>query len=130
VSASHVVLAERPGGFGTLNIGNPDRPFHRPGEVEAANVTGGAGSGVVNLFSGLTPARFPVTMNGRLMVNKFGRGMLELSGSNDYEGITDVREGTLRAGVPHAFSPASAYVVAPGAMLDMGLYDQTVAALD
>ena len=58
-----------------------------------------------------------------------GSGTTVLSGSNSYTGTTLISAGTLQAGAAKAFSASSAHVVAAGATLDTGGFNQTVAAL-
>src|SRR5262245_19036813 len=60
---------------------------------------------------------------------KIGTGTLTLSGANTYTGPTAVNAGTLQAGAVNAFSSASAFTVASGAILDLAGFDQTVGSL-
>src|SRR5262249_35861949 len=55
---------------------------------------------------------------------KIGTGTLTLSGANTYTGPTAVNAGTLQAGAVNAFSSASAFTVASGAILDLAGFDQ------
>lgn len=64
-------------------------------------------------------------------LTKMGTGSLTLSSiENNYNGTTEVREGTLRAGAANTFSPYSAHNVAAGARLDLAGHDQTLARLN
>ncbi len=63
-------------------------------------------------------------------LTKEGAGTLTLSDNNVYGGTTTVGQGRLLAGVTNAFSPNSAHVVAPGAVLDTAGLNQVVAGLD
>ena len=76
---------------------------------------------------------FTATLTGAITgpgdLSKIGSGTLILSGANTYTGATAVTEGTLRAGVPNTFSPASAHSVASGATLDLAGFSQSIAAL-
>src|SRR5215475_9197643 len=60
---------------------------------------------------------------------KIGTGTLTLSGANTYTGPTAVNAGILQAGAVNAFSSASAFTVASGAILDLAGFDQTVGSL-
>ncbi|WP_239142775.1 autotransporter outer membrane beta-barrel domain-containing protein [Variovorax sp. WS11] len=76
---------------------------------------------------------FTATLSGAITgpgdLSKIGSGTLILSGANTYTGATAVTEGTLRAGAPNTFSPASAHSVAAGATLDLAGFSQGIAAL-
>lgn len=100
------------------------------------------------LVSGFVPGSFQLATGGmRLDSNGFdvtvasvlsgpgglakeGAGTLTLSENNVYGGTTTVGQGRLLAGVTNAFSPNSAHVVAPGAVLDTAGLNQVVAGLD
>ena len=69
----------------------------------------------------------PITGIGSLA--KIGDGTLTLSGPGTYPGPTFVGAGTLQAGIVDAFSPNSAYVLAPGATLDLNNRNQTIGSL-
>ena len=60
---------------------------------------------------------------------KLGTGELELAGTNSYTGSTRVQAGRLKAASAGAFAPLSGVVVAAGAQLDIGAWDQTIGAL-
>ena len=62
-------------------------------------------------------------------LTKTGAGMLTLSGAGTYLGPTFVNAGTLQAGIVNAFAPGSAYTVAPGAVLDLNSFNQTIGSL-
>ncbi|MCJ2077064.1 autotransporter-associated beta strand repeat-containing protein [Methylobacterium sp. E-016] len=62
-------------------------------------------------------------------LTKGGPGTLTLSGANSYTGPTLVQAGTLAGGAANAFSAASAFTVAGGAVLDLGGFGQTIASL-
>ena len=100
------------------------------------------------LVSGFVPGSFQLATGGmRLDSNGFdvtvasvlsgpgglakeGAGTLTLSDNNVHGGTTTVGQGRLLAGVTNAFSPNSAHVVAPGAVLDTAGLNQVVAGLD
>jgi outer membrane autotransporter protein len=60
---------------------------------------------------------------------KVGTGTLTLSGANTYTGPTAVNAGTLQAGAVNAFSSASAFTVASGAIVDLAGFNQTIGSL-
>ena len=62
-------------------------------------------------------------------LTKTGSGTLILTGANTYSGATAVAAGTLQAGAANSFSPASAFGVASGAILDAAGHNQSVASL-
>jgi hypothetical protein len=69
----------------------------------------------------------PITGAGGL--TKVGAGTLSLGGINTYLGATEVDAGFLAADASGALSPNSAFTVASGAVLDLGLHDQTIGSL-
>jgi outer membrane autotransporter protein len=62
-------------------------------------------------------------------LTKVGSGTLTLSGANTYTGPTMVNAGTLQAGAVNAFSSASAFTLASGAILDLAGFNQTIGSL-
>jgi outer membrane autotransporter protein len=60
---------------------------------------------------------------------KAGAGTLTLAAENAWSGGATVAAGTLQAGAPGAFSPASRFAVADGAILDLNGFSQTVSGL-
>lgn len=85
-----MVLAQSAGSTGTLNIGAGDTV----GTLEAASITGGLGTAVVN-FNHTGTVSFAPTLAGNLSVTKSGDGRLILSEANTYTGNTSVNDGTL-----------------------------------
>ena len=81
------------GSGGTLNIGAGGGA----GTLEAAEVSGGAGSATVN-FHHTGSLAFAPRLTGSLAVTKSGAGTAILAGSNTYNGGTLVSGGTLGAG--------------------------------
>src|SRR5262245_61996504 len=65
--------------------------------------------------------------SGRL--RKISAGTLTLTGGSNYSGRTEVNAGTLQAGAVNAFSSASAFAVAAGAVLDLNNLNQTIGSL-
>lgn len=62
-------------------------------------------------------------------LTKIGLGTLSLSGTGTYTGETHVNAGVLQAGATGAFSSASAFTVASGAILDLNGFDQAIGSL-
>lgn len=60
---------------------------------------------------------------------KVGTSELELAGTNSYTGLTRVEAGRLKAASAGAFAPLSGVVLAAGAELDIGAWDQTIGSL-
>ena len=68
-------------------------------------------------------------ISGTGSLTKAGLGTLTVTGSSTYSGATSVNMGILQAGAANAFSPNSAYTVAPGATLALAGFDQTTGSL-
>jgi YVTN family beta-propeller protein/autotransporter-associated beta strand protein len=69
------------------------------------------------------------TISGPGSLTKIGLGILTLSGSSTYTGATNVNAGALQAGAVNAFSPFSAFTVAPGATLALNNFNQSIGSL-
>jgi autotransporter-associated beta strand protein len=69
------------------------------------------------------------TIGGPGSLTKIGAGTLTLSGISTYTGATNVNVGTLQAGAVNAFSPFSAFTVAPGATLALNNFNQSIGSL-
>jgi fibronectin-binding autotransporter adhesin len=126
-------------GLGTLTL-SQDSTYTGDTTISAGNLqlgTGGTqGSVVGNIID-----------NGVLQINRSnsltlggnisgtgqlwqqGSGTTILAGSNNYQGITLVESGTLKAQGANKFSAASTHIVSSGATLDTGGDSQTVGAL-
>ncbi|MGJ5205591.1 autotransporter domain-containing protein [Bradyrhizobium sp. HKCCYLR20261] len=74
-------------------------------------------------------AVFSGTISGNGTFVKSGPGLLTLSGTNTYSGLTIVDGGTLRAGAAGAFAPLSSFEVDSGTTLDLNGFNQTIASL-
>ncbi|HEY7979082.1 MAG TPA: autotransporter domain-containing protein [Rhizomicrobium sp.] len=62
-------------------------------------------------------------------LDKTGNGTLVVTTAVAYTGTTDVEAGTLRAGVANAFASSSNIIVAQGATLDLGGFNQSATEL-
>ena len=93
--ADTIFLADQNGGPGTLNIGAFGGGT-TAGTLNAANVTDGSGTGVVN-FNQTDTITFAPQITGSISVNQLGSGTTIFSGFNwnDYTGPTNIRNGTL-----------------------------------
>lgn len=94
-----------------------------------AIVLSGVGDPIVDTGS------FDGTLSGAIsgagFLTKQGTGTLTLTSTgNNYNGATDVAQGTLKAGAANTFSSASAHTVAAGAVLDLAGYNQTLTSLN
>ena len=85
-----LTLASHAGSTGTLNLGTGGAA----GILNAAVVTGGAGTAVVN-FNHTGDYTFAPALSGTLGVNKLGSGTTNLTGSNTYTGPTTIQSGAL-----------------------------------
>jgi outer membrane autotransporter protein len=95
-----------------------------------------AGAGAVTLGAGTlttgsdgSSTAFSGAISGTGGLTKAGAGIFTLSGANAYGGATTVTGGTLRAGAAGAFSAASAFTVAAGAVLDLAGLNQSIGSL-
>ncbi len=118
-----VTLASASGSTGTLTIGLG------AGTLDAAEVTGGDGIATVVFSHDETGYTFAPDITGSISLVQSGNGRTILTGANTYVGTTDVTAGTLAAGAEGAFSAASDFTVASGAVLDLSGFSQTVASL-
>jgi autotransporter-associated beta strand protein len=88
--AGNLTVAVNTSSTGILNIGNGSTV----GNLQAARVTAGNGTAIVNFNHSGTHAFSPI-MEGNLAVNKLGAGTTTLSGNNTYTGGTFITSGTL-----------------------------------
>ena len=110
-----LTLASTAGSRGTLNLGTGGAP----GTLQAAAVSGGAGTAAVVFNHTSGSHAFAPRLTGTLSVTHAGPGRTLLSASNSHVGATTVSAGTLEIGNPAALS-ASAVTVAAGARLAVG----------
>jgi autotransporter-associated beta strand protein len=89
---------------------------------------GPAGALTIAQLTAATLGATAITGPGAL--EKRGPATLTLAAPLAHTGPTRVLEGTLLAGAANVFSASSAHAVAAGATLDLGGFNQTVAALD
>ena len=93
-----------------------------------------SGSGAIDLgdnallISGPDSTSYSGTISGTGGLALFG-GVLNLSGSNSYTGLTQVSGGTLQLGADNAISDASTVLVASGASFDLNGFNDTVGGL-
>jgi outer membrane autotransporter protein len=80
-------------------------------------------------FAQPTDATYSGLLSGTGGIEKTGAGTLTLAKAQAITGTTTVSAGTLKAGAADTFSAGSAHVVAAGATLDTGGFNQTVASL-
>lgn len=130
VVSGPIKIANNAGSTGTLSIGSAAAdPATAPGTLTATSISFGAGTGtlIFNHTSGSYVFAPAVSGNGSVQVLA---GTTTLTGTNTYSGTTRVAAGTLRAGADNTWSASSAHVVAAGAVLDTGGFNQRVASLD
>jgi autotransporter-associated beta strand protein len=91
--SGNVTIGVDTGSSGTLNIGTGSTV----GTMQAARVTGGNGTAVVNFNHTVASHTFSPILAGSLAVNKLGNGTTALTGNNTYTGGTTISSGTLWA---------------------------------
>jgi autotransporter-associated beta strand protein len=96
----------------------------------------GTGGATVNLGTHIlttggndTSTTYAGLITGSGGLTKVGLGTLTLSGTSIYGGATNINAGVLAGGLPNALSQFSAFVIANGALLDIGVADQTIGSL-
>lgn len=117
-------------GTGTLAMA-PGTTLDFNGDYTVANQITLTGDPTINVNAGLSDTLTGSISDGASpgTLDKTGGGTLTLANLNTYTGATNVMAGTLRAGAAGAFSTASAFSVANGALLDLNGISQTVASL-
>ncbi|TNV21703.1 transporter [Buttiauxella sp. B2] len=126
-------------GLGTLTL-SQDSTYTGDTTIRAGNLQLGTGSTQGSVIANIID-------NGVLQINRSnsltlggnisgtgqlwqqGSGTTILAGSNNYQGITLVENGTLKAQGVNKLSAASTHIVSSGATLDTGGDNQTVGAL-
>lgn len=88
--------------------------------------SGGGGFDIVDPTNTFAVATALTGVGG---LSKIGAGALTLLGANTYSGATTVSAGTLQQGATGAFSNASAFTVATGAVLDLKSYAAAIGSL-
>jgi len=91
--SGNITIAYEAASTGTLNLGNGSTV----GSLQAARVTGGNGTAVVN-FNHTGNYTFAPILAGNLSVNKYGNGNTTLSGANTYTGTTTINAGSIVLG--------------------------------
>jgi outer membrane autotransporter protein len=112
----------------SLTFDNGTLRYMSAAELNLDAVTLAAGGATVDTHGFDVSLGAPVSGVGAL--SKVGDGILTLVGANTYSGDTTVAAGTLQAGAAAAFSAASNFTVAGGAVLDLNGFNQTVAGLN
>jgi autotransporter-associated beta strand protein len=87
------------------------------------------GSATLSTGGDNTNTNYSGGISGTGGLTKIGTGAFTLSGSTTYSGATNVNVGTLQAGAVNAFSPSSAFTIAPGATLDLNNFNQSIGSL-
>ena len=87
--AGAVTLAQNAGSFGTLNIGNGGGA----GTLNAASITGGAGTATINFNHSDAAYTFAPQIAGNIALNKLGTGTTILTGDNTFTGLTTISGG-------------------------------------
>ena len=99
------------GSSGTLNLGTGGAA----GTLNAASVSGGDGTAVVN-FNHTGSLNFTPTLDGSLSVNHIGPGTTTLTAANTYTGTTSVLGGTLEL----SFGAVTANIISSNSALTLG----------
>ncbi|WP_230771226.1 autotransporter outer membrane beta-barrel domain-containing protein [Comamonas koreensis] len=101
-----------------------------PGNLQADIFFGENGLGVLNIAQNFTTGgyRFSQTIIGRGTVNIFN-GTTTFAREYDYEGSTNVKSGTLRAGHDNSFSRNSDFTVDNNGTLDTDTFNPTTGSL-
>ena len=111
----NVTIALETTSSGTLNLGIGSTV----GTLQAARVTGGNGTSVVN-FNHSGNHSFSPIMEGNLSVNKLGSGTTTLSGNNTHAGGTSIQNGTLSVQAPMALGSGNVSLSAGSLLVASG----------
>lgn len=120
------------------NLGDVEGDLTFAGGVLHTTASFATGAGRNIVFEGdgafLTDAGTTLTLDGTISGpgdwTKAGTGAVLLTGAASNDGTTTIAQGMLRAGAANVFSANSGYLVEEAGTLDLGGFDQTVAALD
>jgi autotransporter-associated beta strand protein len=133
-----VTLGSTATGVGTLNIGAQwGYTAASGGTLNAATVTTGAGSGILEFNTTGSPCYFTrsglsggaaIAITGSTQVTNTA-GYNVLSGADTYSGLTSILGGTLADGAANAFSPNSSVSFYSGSNLNVN-FNETVAGLN
>ncbi|WP_143684888.1 autotransporter outer membrane beta-barrel domain-containing protein, partial [Variovorax sp. KK3] len=117
-------------GTGTLSMDDHTTLAFAADGIHLANAIAFTGNNDPVFDTGSHTVTITGGIAGAADLTKAGSGTLVLGAANNsYRGATTIAEGTLAAGAPNAFSPASAHVVAAGATLDLAGYSQSLASV-
>jgi autotransporter-associated beta strand protein len=105
---------------GTLQLGNGGTTGSIVGSVL------NDGNFAVDLSNTYT---FAGNISGTGSFQQLGTGTTVFTGTNTYSGMTTVGAGKLQAGAANTFSPSSATIVEPSAILDLNGFNQIVGSL-
>jgi len=108
---------------GAVQLGNGGASGGLAGNVSVA-------SGAALRFQRADTYNFGGSIDGAGGVVQAGSGTTVLNGANSYSGQTVVAQGTLRQGTAGAFSPNSSYAVQSHGALEIGGFNQSIAALN
>lgn len=94
-----------------------------------------SGAGAIDLganaliLGGNDSSTYSGIISGSGSLAKFGTGILTLTGSNSYTGLTQISGGTLRLGANDVIANASTVLVASGATFDLAGFNETIGGL-
>ncbi|MGJ5136635.1 autotransporter outer membrane beta-barrel domain-containing protein [Bradyrhizobium oligotrophicum] len=98
-----------------------------------ASLTGGGavllGAGTLTSGGDNASTSYTGTISGSGGFTKVGTGTMRFDGPTSYTGATTIGAGTLQAGASGVLASASAFMIAPGATLDLNGFDQSIGSL-
>ncbi len=135
------LLTDASGAAVTKNLRVRSYSGHNVNAVLGGNHSSGSStfSGTVHLdldatltAAGSSTVSFTNTISGTGGITKTGSGTVRLSGSNTYQGSTNISSGTLQLGGNNRLPTGTSVTLAnaAGATLDLAGYNQTIAALN
>lgn len=98
--------------------------------LSIANNINLTGSNDPVIDTGATRQTLSGVISGSGILSKEGSGTLIFTGTNTYNGATNINQGTLQAGTVDTFSPSSNHNLAAGSLLNLDGFNQTLARLD